>query len=169
MQWIFQWDFSFSSIAENAELRKKYDELKDEMKKLNQDFELLYRIGGLMASLSRPYEVKYLSCMCILINVTLFLLLPQGLNVTNVQNSCRVLQRKLEQSHELIRSCCEPTRVDITITGRWGCLMFVEVVYLMLYNFWIVAIVMECVIMRYLYLSQREQERIGLENSNLPN
>ena len=39
----------------------------------------------------------------------------------------------------------------------------------MLYNFWIVAIVMGCVIMRYLYLSQREQERIGLENSNLPN
>ena len=37
------------------------------MKKLNQDFELLYRIGGLMASLSRPYEVKYLSCMCILL------------------------------------------------------------------------------------------------------
>ncbi|XP_011409669.1 PREDICTED: rho guanine nucleotide exchange factor 10-like protein [Amphimedon queenslandica] len=87
------------SQDENAQLRGKYDELKDEMKKLNQDFEHLYRIGGLIASLSRPYE---------------------GISMASVQNSCRVLQRKLEQSHELIRSCCEPTRVDITIPGSDG-------------------------------------------------
>ena len=40
--------------------------------------------------------------------------------MASVQNSCRVLQRKLEQSHELIRSCCEPTRADITIPGRYN-------------------------------------------------
>ena len=45
-------------VADNAELMKKYQELKYEMNRLNQDFELLYKIGGLIASLSKPYRVS---------------------------------------------------------------------------------------------------------------
>lgn len=57
---IFIISLYFFLLDENAQLRGKYEELKDEMKKLNQDFEYLYRIGGLIASLSRPYEVSIL-------------------------------------------------------------------------------------------------------------
>ena len=46
-------------VADNAELMKKYQELKYEMNRLNQDFELLYKIGGLIASLSKPYGVSH--------------------------------------------------------------------------------------------------------------
>lgn len=41
----------------DSEIQTKFEELQKEMKKLDSDFQLLSKIGGLVASLHDTYEV----------------------------------------------------------------------------------------------------------------
>ena len=43
----------------------------------------------------------------------------QMLTADNINNECRILQRKLEAGQELIKSC-EPGRVDIIIHSKYN-------------------------------------------------
>lgn len=101
-------------VEVETELIQKFQEVQLELKNLNHDFQVLANIAGLVSTLNNTYTVTAIKLMC-----------PHNFDITqtltseNVNNHCRVLQRKLEAGHELVRSC-EPRRADIIIHSKYN-------------------------------------------------